>query len=63
VIGNAAKVMRIATGDVSDDVDDDGKDPAAKSLSSRGGKARAKALNPKRRAEIARQAAKKRWPS
>jgi hypothetical protein len=61
VIGNAVKVMRIATGEETDDVKDDGKDPAAKSLGSRGGKARAEALSAKRRREIAREAAKKRW--
>jgi hypothetical protein len=55
VIGNAVKVVRIAT-DAGD-----GKDPAAKSLGQRGGKARVKALSPKRRAEIARHAAQKRW--
>jgi hypothetical protein len=61
VIGNAVKVMRIATGEDTDDVPDDGKDPAAKSLGKRGGDARAKALSKKRRSEIARQAAQKRW--
>jgi hypothetical protein len=40
---------------------DDGKDPAAKSLGSRGGKARAAALSKKRRTEIAKAAAAKRW--
>ena len=44
VIGNAVKVMRIATGEEEDIVADDGKDPAARSLGSRGGKARAKNL-------------------
>lgn len=29
VIGNAVKVMRIATGEEADDVVDDGKNPAA----------------------------------
>ena len=61
VIGNAVKVMRIATGEEADDTPDDGKDPAAKSLGSRGGKARADALSPKRRKEIAKRAAAKRW--
>ena len=61
VIGNAVKVMRIATGEEDDDAVDDGKDPAAKSLGKRGGEARAKALPAKRRAEIARKAAKSRW--
>jgi hypothetical protein len=61
VIGNAIKVARIATGEEEDDVVDDGKDPAAKSLGARGGKARARALSSKRKAEIARKAAKARW--
>jgi len=61
VIGNAIKVGRIATGEEEDDIVDDGKDPAAKSLGSRGGKARAKVLTSKRRTEIARKAAIKRW--
>jgi hypothetical protein len=63
VIGNAVRVMRIATGEEEDTVVDDGKDPAAKSLGARGGKARARALSPKRRAEIAKKAAAKRWGS
>jgi hypothetical protein len=62
VIGNAVKVMRIATGEEQEDCGaDDGKDPAAKSLGSRGGKARAVVLSKKRRTEIARKAAAKRW--
>jgi hypothetical protein len=62
VIGNAVKVMRIATGEEEEDFPaDDGKDAAAKSLGRRGGLARAKALTPKQRAEIARTAAAKRW--
>ena len=62
VIGNAVKVMRILTGEEQEDFPaDDGKDKAAQSLGRRGGQARAKALSPKRRAEIARKAAAKRW--
>ena len=62
VIGNAVKVMRIAAGEVQEDFPvDDGKDKAAQSLGQRGGKARAKALSAKQRAEIARKAALKRW--
>jgi len=62
VIGNAVKVMRIATGEEEDDFPaDDGKDNAAQSLGQRRGKARARALSPKRRTEIARKAAQKRW--
>ena len=62
VVGNAIKVARIATGEEQEDFPaDDGKDKAAQSLGQRGGKARAAALSKKRRTEIARQAATKRW--
>lgn len=61
VIGNAVKVMRIATGEEAEEYEDDGKDPAAKALGAKGGKARAKKLTPKQRSEIARKAAAKRW--
>ncbi len=61
VIGNAVKVMKIATGEESEVLTDDGKDEAAQSLGRRGGEARAKVLSPKRRVEIARRAAKSRW--
>jgi hypothetical protein len=59
VIGNAVRVMRIATGEEADDVQDDQK--AAKLLGARGGKKRAENMTPERRAEIARKAAKARW--
>ena len=61
VIGNAVKVVRIATGEEAGDVQDDGKDPAAKALGSKGGKKRAENMTPERRAEIARKAAQSRW--
>ena len=61
VIGNAVKVMRIATGEIEDVVPDDGKDPAAKALGRKGGAARAAKLSPERRAQIARKAAERRW--
>jgi hypothetical protein len=61
-IGDAVKVLRIAAGRQQEDFPaDDGKDKAAQSLGRRGGKARAAALSAKRRAEIARKAAAKRW--
>ena len=53
VIGNAVKVMRIATGEEEDVLNEDGKDKAAVSLGRRGGNARAEALSAKRRKEIA----------
>ncbi|MER9267390.1 RNA-binding protein [Mesorhizobium sp. M0410] len=40
VIGNAVRVMRIATGEQADDVIDDGKDPAANALGAKIEKAR-----------------------
>jgi len=61
VIGNAVKVMRIATGEEEEDYEDDGKDPAAKALGKKGGAARAKKLTPGQRSEIAKKAAAKRW--
>jgi hypothetical protein len=52
-IGNAVKVMRIATGEEQDHLPaDDGKDKPAQSLGQRGGKARAAALSKERRAEL-----------
>jgi hypothetical protein len=61
VIGAAVLVARIATGEVDDTPDDDGKDKAAQELGRKGGKARAAGMTPERRAEIARKAAAKRW--
>ncbi len=61
VISNAVRVMRIATGEIEEELEADGKDRAAKSLGARGGKARADKLTPERRSEIARKAAAKRW--
>jgi len=61
VIGNAVRVMRIATGEEEDAVQDDGKNAAAKELGAKGGRKRAENMTPERRAEIAKKAAKKRW--
>jgi hypothetical protein len=64
VIGNAIRVAKIATGEITEDVEQDldaGKDKAAQVLGRKGGKARAEALTKKRRTEIARSAAAKRW--
>lgn len=60
VVSNAVRIARIATGE-EDDLTEDGKDKAAVSLGRRGGKARAERMDPKRRAEIAKKAAAKRW--
>ena len=61
VIGNAVRVMEIATGQREEEFDDDGKDPAAKALGAKGGKARAAKLTAEQRSKIARKAAAKRW--
>ena len=61
VVGNAVKVMRIATGEEEKGYGDDRKGPAAKALGASGGKARAEKLTPERPSEIARKAAAKRW--
>ena len=61
VIGAAVKVMQIATGEIEEDTDDDGKNKAAVELGRKGGRARAKKLTPEQRSEIARKAAAKRW--
>jgi hypothetical protein len=64
VVGNAVHVMKILTGEIEESTEiDDGKDPAAKALGKKGGAARAKALTPERRREIAKKAAAKRWQS
>lgn len=62
VIGAAIMVAKIATGEIEEPIEaDDGKDPAAKALGAKGGKARAEALTPEQRAEIAKKAAAQRW--
>jgi len=63
VIGAAVKVMKIATGQEQEDIDqpEAGKDQAAAELGRKGGRARAKQLSKERRTEIARRAAQKRW--
>jgi len=57
----AVMIGRIATGDAEDKVTDDGKNAAAVALGRMGGKARAKSLSKRKRAEIARQGAQTRW--
>ena len=63
VIGNAVRVMRIATGEAEEEYDDDGKNKAAVELGRKGGKARSEKMTPARRSEIARKAAAARWKS
>lgn len=62
VVGNAVHVMKVLTGEAEDAAPaDDGKDPHAKALGAKGGRARAEKMTPERRAEIARKAAARRW--
>jgi hypothetical protein len=61
VISNAVKVMRIATGEETATLTEDGKNKAAVTLGRMGGRARASKLGKARRTEIARAAAKSRW--
>jgi hypothetical protein len=60
-------IADVATGAAELPKTDEGKDPAAVALGRKGGlkggKARAAALSKKKRSEIARRAAKKRWAS
>ena len=65
VIGAAVKVMKISTGEIEEDTNDENKDPAAVALGrkggKKGGKARADKLTPEERSKIARRAARERW--
>jgi len=58
VIGAAVMVAKIATGEIEEPR---GKAPKRAKGGLRGGKARAGALTPEQRSEIARAAAKARW--
>ena len=60
-VGAAVMVAKIATGEIKDELTDDGKNKAAVELGRKGGQARAKKLSKKRRADIARKAAAERW--
>jgi hypothetical protein len=62
VIGAAVMVGRIATGEIDQtETLPDGKNAAAVALGRMGGKARAEGMTAKRRKEIAKAAAEKRW--
>ncbi|KIZ37694.1 MULTISPECIES: hypothetical protein [Rhodopseudomonas] len=62
VIGAAVMVARIATGEIEESAKtEDGKNAAAVALGRMGGKARAAGMTAKKRSEIAKKAAAKRW--
>ena len=58
-VGLAVMIDRIATGEIEDERD--GIASAAAQMGKLGGKARAAAMTPERRSEIAKSAAAKRW--
>lgn len=61
----AKSIVDLSTGDTAEPNPDEGKDPAAVALGRKGGlvggKARAEKLTAKRRSDIAKKAARKRW--
>ena len=59
VVGNAVRVMQIATGEAEEEYDDDGKNKAAVELGRKGDRARAAKMTPAQRSEIAKKAAAK----
>lgn len=62
VVGAAIMTAKIATGEIEEPIAlDDGKDKAAQAMGRKGGAARAASLSKKRRSEIAKKAATKRW--
>lgn len=61
VIGAAVTLAKIATGEVEEKPEENGKDQAAVELGRKGGAARAKKLSKNRRSAIAKKAAAKRW--
>ena len=60
-MGAAVMIAKIATGEIQDITTDDGKNAAAVALGRLGGKARAAGMSAKKRKEIAKKAAAKRW--
>ena len=60
-IARAVMVAKIATGEVEDACQNDGKNQAAKTLGAKGGKARALKLSGHQRASIAKKGAQARW--
>ena len=61
VIGNAVKVMKIATGEDEEEYTEDGKNKAAVELGRKGGKARAAKMSANQRKKIAKKGAQVRW--
>lgn len=60
-IGAAVMVAKIATGEIEDELTEDGKNKAAQALGRKGGQARAKKLSKEQKSQIAKRAALARW--
>ena len=60
-IANAVHVAKIATGEIEETYVHDGKHPGKRAAGQKGAAARADALTPERRKEIAQQGAAARW--
>lgn len=63
VIGAAVTVAKIATGEIEEELEPIKNTQAKKAAGKKGGEARAEALTPERRAEIAAEGAASRWGS
>jgi NH3-dependent NAD+ synthetase len=61
VVANAVHVMKIATGEIEEELTEDGKSKAAVELGRKGGLARAKTVKRADRIKIAKKAANARW--
>ena len=62
VIGNAVRVMQVATGEADEDyVEKPEKDEAAAAMGRKGAAARVQNTTPEQRRQIAKAAAQKRW--
>lgn len=61
VNAHAVIIAKIAAGELEDVTTEDGKNAAAVALGRMGGKARAAGMSAKRRKEIAKKAAARRW--
>ena len=61
VNARAVMIAKIATGEIEEVTTDDGKNAAAVALGRMGGRARAAKLSPRKRKQIAKNAASARW--
>ena len=60
-VANALHVAKLATGEIEETYEHEGKHPGKRAAGQKGAAARADALTPERRKEIAQQGAAARW--